>query len=140
MNFIGRIHRPKRGEKYWEVRIPDVGIFTQGKSEKDARAMTVDAIKTVVDVKNFKVKIHALSGGRLLITADNPTPLVARWLFRLRIKNHLTIRQAAERLGASSPEAWARYESGRASLVHAIDPQTKITFQGISLAALKRAI
>jgi len=148
MTFEGRIFMPKRGEKFWEVRIPDLGIFTQGKSEKDAYAMAVDAIKTVVDEKGFQVEVHPLAGGRFLVSANNPTPLIARWLHRLRVKNHLTIREAAERLGAASPEAWARYESGRASptieklseLVHAVDPGTKLTFKNVSVAPLKKAI
>lgn len=139
MTFEGRIFAPKRGEKFWDVRIPDLGIFTQGKNEKDAYAMAIDAIKTVVDVKTFKVELHRMVGGRFLVSASNPTPLIARWLYRLRVKNHLTVRQVAKRLGASTPEAWARYESGRASptieklseLVRAVDPGTKVAFKEV---------
>lgn len=148
MTFEGRVFAPKRGEKFWEVRIPDLGIFTQGKSEKDAYAMATDAVRTVVDEKGFQVEIHRLIGGRFLVSANNPTPLIARWLHRLRVKNHLTIREAAERLGASSPEAWARYESGRASptieklseLVRAVDPGTKVAFKEVMVESLKKAI
>ena len=148
MNFVGRILKPKKGEGSWEVRIPDLGIFTEGKSRKDAHAMALDAIKTVVDEKGIQIEIHPLAGGHFILSANNPTPLIARWLYRLRVKNHLTVRQAAERLGATSPEAWARYESGRASptieklseLVHAIDPGMKVTFKEFSITPLKKVV
>lgn len=148
MTFEGRVISPKRGEKFWEVRIPDLGIFTQGKNEKDAYAMAVDAVRTVVDEKGFLVELHRLVGGRFLISANNPNALIARWLYRLRVKNHLTVREAAKRLGASSPEAWARYESGRASptieklseLVRAVDPGTKVAFKEVTVESLKKAV
>lgn len=148
MNFIGRVLPPNRGEKFWEVKIPELGIFTQGRNRRDAYVMAIDAIKTVVGIRDYPVEVHSLAGRRFLISATNPTPLIARWLYRLRVKNHLSVRQAAERLGAKSPEAWARYESGRASptiaklseLVRAVEPGTKVTFKEFSLASMKKVI
>lgn len=148
MNFIGRLFPPKRPGKFWEVSIPDLSIFTQGRSRTDAYAMALDAIKTVVLPDPLNIELYPLAGGRFLVAADNPTPLIARWLCHLRVKNHLTIRQAAERLGGKSPEAWARYESGRASptiaklceLITAVEPETKMAFKQISLTSLKKAI
>ena len=146
MTFEGRISEPKKGEEFWEIKVPDLGIFTQGKNERDAYAMTADAIKTVVEEKGFRVEIHPLGQGRFLVSGNNPTPLIARWLYRLRTKNHLTVREAAERLGAASPEAWARYESGRAcptiekltELVRAIDPETKFALKEFFVPSLKK--
>jgi len=115
MTFEGRVSPPRKGERYWEVKIPDLGAFTQGKTEKDAYAMAADAIETVVDQKRFHVEIQPVGEGRFLVSAKNPAPLIGRWLQRLRTKNGLTVRQAAKRLGSVSPEAWSRYESGRAS-------------------------
>ena len=146
MNFQGKITAPKKGEKYWEVKIPDLGVFTQGKSEKNAYEMAADAVETLVDVSDFKVKIIPLAGGRFMVVANDPTQLVARWLYRLRIENGLTVRQAAARLGASSPEAWARYESGRASptldklseLLKAVEPEATFTLKRVG-PGLKKA-
>ena len=139
MTFEGQIHAPKQGDKFWEIKIPDLGVFTQGKSEKDAYTMAVDALQTLVDQKNFKAKIRPLGGGRFLASANDPTPLIARWLYRLRIESGLTIREAAQRLGAKSPEAWARYESGRASptveklseLLKAVNPDGAFTLKRV---------
>ena len=148
MTFEGRVTAPKKGQRYWEVKIPDLGVFTQGKSEKDAYAMAADAIETLVDQDRFHVEVAPLGGGRFLVSANDPTPLVARWLLRLRMKSGLTIREAAERLGSRSPEAWARYESGRTSptveklceLLRAIDPDAKFSLKLVNTGIiLKRA-
>ncbi|MBI4403505.1 MAG: helix-turn-helix transcriptional regulator [Deltaproteobacteria bacterium] len=147
MIFEGKVIRPRRGSRYWEVKIHALGIFTQGNTEKDAYIMAADALKTVVDKRNFSVEIIPTGRGKFLISANDPTPLIARWLYRLRIESGLTVREAALRLGASSPEAWARYESGRASptieklsdLLHAVAPETKYALKKLSLPPLKKA-
>ena len=139
MTFIGRIQAPKQGEKFWEIKIPDLGIFTQGTTEHDAFVMVVNAIETLVDQKHFKIKIRPLGKGRFLVSANDPTLLIARWLYRLRVDSGLSIREAAQRLGAKSPEAWARYESGRASptveklseLLRAISPESTFTLKRV---------
>jgi predicted RNase H-like HicB family nuclease len=139
MTFEGRVTAPKKGERYWEVRIPALGVFTQGKSEKDAYAMAADAIETLVEQEGFRVEVAPLGGRRFIVSANDPTPLIARWLHRLRVERGLSIRQAAERLGSDSPEAWARYESGRTSptveklseLLRAIDPTAKFALKRV---------
>lgn len=115
MTFEGRVTPPKRGQKYWEVKIPYLGVFTQGTTEKDAYAMAEDAVETVVDQKGFRAHVQPVGEGRFLLSANHPTPLIGRWLQRLRQEHGLTVREAAAQLGSVSPEAWSRYESGRAS-------------------------
>ncbi|HLG20534.1 MAG TPA: helix-turn-helix transcriptional regulator [Bdellovibrionota bacterium] len=142
MTFEGRIYPPEKGERYWEVKIPDLGVFTQGKSEKDAYAMAVDAVETVVDQKGFRVEIRPFGDGRFLLLAKHPAPLIGRWLQRLRTEKGLTVRQAARRMGSVSPEAWSRYESGRASptidkltqLLRAVAPEAQFTWKRLRLA------
>ncbi|HEU4624765.1 MAG TPA: helix-turn-helix transcriptional regulator [Steroidobacteraceae bacterium] len=66
---------------------------------------------------------------------------MARWLHRLRVDSGLSLREAAARLGASSSEAWARYESGRASptmdklseLVRAVEPDADFMLRKVTL-------
>lgn len=145
MIFEGKVVAPARGERYWEVKIPQLGVFTQGKSERDAYAMAADALETLVDEKNFRVNVVPTRGGRFLVRATDSRPLIARWLYRLRVGSGLSLRQAAARLGASSSEAWARYESGRASptmdklseLVQAVEPDADFLLQKV---ALKKAV
>lgn len=140
MTFIGKVIPPKNGEKYWEVKISDLGVYTQGSSEKNAYFMAADALETLVDHKGFRAEVTPIGGGRFLISANDTTPLIARWLYRLRVQSGLTVREAADRLGSSYPEAWARYESGRTSptleklaeLLHAIDPDSKFTLKKVA--------
>ncbi len=137
MNFEGKLVAPKKNEKYWEVSIPDLGVFTQGKNQKNAYLMAADALETLADKKNFKVTVTPTRGNRFLITANDPTFLVARWLQCLRIKNKLTVRELSSRLGSKSPRAWARYESGDVSptidklyqLLKVVDPDGKFALK-----------
>lgn len=128
--FEGRIAAPGPGKRHWQARIPQLRVFTQGRSEKDAHAMVEDALQTLVGRRTFRVQVLPVGTGRFLVQANDSRPLIARWLHRLRVNHGLSLREAAARLGAESTEAWARYESGRASptvenleaLLHAIDP------------------
>ncbi len=139
MIFEGKVTAPARGSRYWEVRIPQLGVFTQGTSEKNAYAMAADALETLADEKSFKVRVVPTGGGRFLVRAADSRPLIARWLYRMRVESGLTLRQAAERLGARSSEAWARYESGRASptmdklteLVRAVEPDSDFVLRRV---------
>ncbi len=146
MIFEGKVFAPARGSRYWEVKIPQLGVFTQGRSERNAYAMAADALETLVGEKRFRVQIVPLDGGRFLIRANDSRPLIARWLFRLRADKGLSLREAAARMGSSSSEAWARYESGRASptvaklseLIHALDPEADFMLRRVTTPALKK--
>jgi hypothetical protein len=139
--FEGKVVAPARGERFWEVKIPQLGVFTQGKSESDAYAMAADALETLIDEKSFRVNVVPTSGGRFLVRATDSRPLIARWLYRLRVDSGLSLREAAARMGASSSEAWARYESGRASptmdklseLVQAVEPDADFVLKKVAL-------
>jgi hypothetical protein len=145
--FEGRVVAPTGGERYWEVKIPQLGVFTQGRSERDAYAMAADALETLIDEKGIRVNVVPTRGGRFLVRATDSRPLIARWLYRMRVDSGLSLREAAARLGSSSSEAWARYESGRASptmdklteLVHAVEPDADFVLRKVSAAAFKKA-
>lgn len=147
MIFEGRIVAPAHGDRHWQVRIPLLGVFTQGTSEKNAYLMAADALQTLVGRRSFRAEVLPVGAGRFLIRANDSRPLVARWLYRMRIDKGLSLREAAARMGAGSTEAWARYESGRASptvekleeLLTAIDPHVGFLLKRIAAPALKRA-
>jgi len=104
MIFEGKVFAPARGSRYWEVKIPQLGVFTQGRSERNAYAMAADALETLVGEKRFRVQIVPLDGGRFLIRANDLRPLIARWLFRLRADKGLSLREAAARMGSPPPK------------------------------------
>lgn len=146
MMFEGKVLRPRKGERHWRVSVPELGVFTEGRNERDAYSMAADAIETVVDEEGFHAEVQPIGRGSFLVSAADPRPLIARWLFRLRTERGLTTRAAAARMGASSPEAWARYESGRASptveklseLLKAVEPEAKYVIRKVSAAALRK--
>lgn len=74
--------------------------------------MIADWFVTVVDRKGFTVEVH--SGGResFEVSSDDPRTMISLLLQRQRQKSGLTLAQAAQRLGAKSRNAYARYEQG----------------------------
>ncbi|MCY4524231.1 MAG: type II toxin-antitoxin system HicB family antitoxin [Halobacteriovoraceae bacterium] len=112
MKFEGKLIKNK-GDKYWGVEVPEIGIFTQGKTKKDAYKMIKEAIELVVNLDNFEVKIEPGNNGVFFIIPNNIGPILALILKQKRIDNGLTVRDVAMRLGQMSPNSYGRYESGK---------------------------
>ena len=56
--------------KFWAVEIPLLHIHTQGRSRKDAYAMAKDAIESLLEEKEFKVRIHPGQADTFAIEAN----------------------------------------------------------------------
>lgn len=121
-----------RAGSFWLIAAPVLDVLTQGRSRKEACAMLRDAVEVLVPVEGFEVRVHVGAGGApVSLSASDPDQLVALMLRRQRQKHGLTLEQVARRMGASSPNAFARYEQGRArptlaklaQLIEAIDPR-----------------
>lgn len=100
--------------RFWAAEIPILGVFTQGRSRSDAFAMAADAVRELLDRPRLRVVVHPAGGDSFELSAGDPAALTALMLRRLRSRSGLTLAQVAERLDATSPNAWARYEQGRA--------------------------
>lgn len=111
MRLSGKLYN---GEKYWPIEVPMLGVFTQGKSKRDAYFMIADAIEELIHHPGFKITVFPGKGDYFEIAASDESMLVAFMLRRERLRSGLTLRQVAERLGAKSVNAYARYEQGRA--------------------------
>ena len=112
MKFEGKLIK-NQGDKYWGVEVPEIGIFTQGKTKKDAYKMIKEAIELVVNLDNFEVKIEPGNNDTFFIIPNNIGPILALILKQKRIDNGLTVRDVAMRLGQTSPNSYGRYESGK---------------------------
>ena len=129
MKIEGRLEK-KPGERVWGVSIPEIGIFTQGKSKSDAYKMAKEAIELVVELNDFEVSIEPSSNNNFFIVPNNIGPILSMILRQKRIDNGLSIRDIANRMGQSSPNSYGRYESGKSiptiekfdELLTAIDP------------------
>jgi len=74
--------------------------------------MIADWFVTMGDRRGFAVQIHAVGRTDFEISSDDSRTMIRLLLQRQRQKSGLTLAQAAERLGAKSRNAYARYEQG----------------------------
>lgn len=121
MELEGRLWRDGR---YWLVEVPSLDIMTQGKTKADALFMIKDAILEAMhfyfgaeSLRKFTLAVNDYrQGGVIGVTSTDNKLLLALSLRRQRQKSGSTIRQASERLGSRSPNAYAQYERGRVKI------------------------
>ena len=109
MRFAGRV---VKSGKWYAAEVPVLGIDTQGKSKANAYAMVKDAIEDLVNKAGFAVTIHPGKGNYFEVGANDHAAWVAFLLRRQRMVHGLSLADVAERLGAKSRNAFARYEQG----------------------------
>ncbi len=110
----GLIRKPVGKERYWGVGVPLLEIYSQGTSQKNALAMIRSAIEEAVDKKDFRVKVELTGKDTFAVSAEDFGILLSFMLRQKRVSKSLTFRDAAERLGSKSPNAYSRYERGEA--------------------------
>ena len=110
MRFVGRVFRVGR---YWAVEVPILDVVSQGRTRKDALGMLADAIESLVNRPGFKLSVFPGAGEHFEVGSDDQATLTAFLLRRARQRAGLSLAEVAERLGATSVNAYARYEQGR---------------------------
>jgi len=116
MEFEGKIWKDG---KFWLIEVPSLNLMTQGKTQKESLAMLQDAIKGLVECyfksemeRDFSITVHKYGKGTVGVTSNDTRLLLALSLRKQREKSGSTIREASERLGSKSPNAYAQYERG----------------------------
>lgn len=109
MRFQGRVYKDGM---HWLAEVPVFDALTEGRTRKASIDKIVDWFITMVDQPGFSVGVHCASRGDFEISTDNARAMISLLLRRQRQKSGLTLAQAAERLGAKSRNAYARYEQG----------------------------
>lgn len=106
--------------KFWLVEIPALDAMTQGKTRKEALAMAEDLVIGMALMyfkdeigKDFAVTVIDYKKDVIGITVSDNKLLLALSLRRQREKSGSTVREASERLGSKSPNAYAQYERGK---------------------------
>ena len=120
MELEGRVWKDG---KFWLIEIPALNLMTQGKNRKDALAMAEDAIlglfecyfESEVD-ENVSVTINDYGKELVGVTSNDTKLLLALSLIKQREKSGTTVREASERLGSKSPNAYAQYEKGKTNI------------------------
>jgi hypothetical protein len=117
MELEGRVWKSKR---YWLVEVPGIDVMTQGRTRAEALEMIRDAVIELIRSyfksamgRNFDINVNDYKKGVIGITTTDNKLLLALSLRRQREKSGSTVREAAERLGAKFPNAYAQYEKGK---------------------------
>jgi DNA-binding XRE family transcriptional regulator/predicted RNase H-like HicB family nuclease len=110
MRFRGCVYKNGR---HWLAEIPSLAYMTQGRTKKEALAMICDLVESLVDQEGFIAEIHDAKGEYFELGSQDIKALVALLLQRKRELSGLSLAEAADRLGASSRNAYARYEQGK---------------------------
>jgi hypothetical protein len=134
MRFQGKI---RRDGKFWLAEVPVFDAMTQGRSRKDALDMIADWFVTMADRKRFSVEVHPVDRDTFEVSSSDARTMVSLLLQRQRHKSGLSLAQAAQRLGAKSRNAYARYERGASiptvdkldQLLRAVAPGRDIVLQ-----------
>jgi len=109
MRFYGHVY--KEG-KFWLAEVPMLDAMTQGHTRKEALAMVADLLETLVNRPGFSVQVHPGKHGAFEVSAAETRYLLSLLLRRQRERSGLSLAEAAARLGATSRNAYARYERG----------------------------
>lgn len=110
MRFSGRVFEEGR---YWAIEVPVLSVVSQGRTKKEAYEMIADAIESLVNREGFNIQVHPGKGEYFEVGASDQATLTAFLLKRARLKSGLSLADVADRLGAKSLNAYARYEQGR---------------------------
>ena len=109
MRFHGEVYKDG---KFWLAEIPLLDAMTQGYTRKEAFTMVKDLLETLVNRPGFAVTVHPGRQGDFEVSSDDPRSLISLFLRRQRERSGLSLSEAAQRLGAKSRNAYARYERG----------------------------
>jgi len=111
MRFEGKL---KREGRYWLAEIPALDAMTQGRTRGEALKMAADWLETMVNLNDFRAAVHANGMYEFEIGGSDVAAMTALLLRRRRAASGASLRDVASRLGASSRNAYARYERGEA--------------------------
>ncbi len=109
MQFYGKIYKDG---KFWLAEVPILDAMTQGRTKKEAFVMVSDLLETLANRPGFSVTVHPGRHGDFQVGSNDTRGMISLLLKRQRERNGLSLAEAAQRMGAGSPNAYARYERG----------------------------
>ncbi len=124
----------QRSGKWWAIEVPLLGIYTQGRTRREAFEMVRDAARMLAEDDGFDLELYSLGGERFEVGCEDTAAFYALVLRRQRLARGLSLREVSERLGMKSRNAYARYEQGRAvptiqkfaELLKAVNPSIEL--------------
>jgi DNA-binding XRE family transcriptional regulator len=109
MRLHGKVYKDGR---FWLAEVPILHAMTQGRTRTEAWVMAKDLLETLVNRPGFAVDVYPRQNGEFEVSASDMRSLIGLLLRRQRERSGLSLAEAAERLGAKSRNAYARYERG----------------------------
>jgi len=109
MRFSGRVWKDG---SHWLAEVPLFEAMTQGRSRREALEMIADWFVSMVNRPGFAVEAMPTGQDEFEVTSNDLKSMISLLLQRLRQESGLSLADAAERLGARSRNAYARYERG----------------------------
>ncbi len=110
MRFSGKIY--KDGD-FWLAEIPILDAMTQGHTQKEAFAMVLDMVKSMVNKEGFQVDLHKGKKGTFEVGSLDSSCMISLLLQRKRQRSGMSLSEVAGRLGVSSLDSYERYEQGQ---------------------------
>lgn len=111
MRFEGTLVRDGR---FWLAEIPLLDAMTQGRTRAEALKMITDWLETMVNRPDFRAEVYPRGKSEFEVSGNDVAAMTALLLRRRREASGASLRDVASRLGASSRNAYARYERGEA--------------------------
>jgi predicted RNase H-like HicB family nuclease len=128
MRFEGKVFRDGR---FWLAEIPLLEAMTQGRTRAEALTMIADWLETMVNRADFRAEVHHHGKSEFEVSGTDVPAMTALLLRRRREASGASLRDVASRLGASSRNAYARYERGEVvPTVEKLDALLKATSPG----------
>jgi DNA-binding transcriptional regulator YiaG len=110
MRFQGRVFKDGR---HWLAEVTVFDALTQGRTRADALDMMSDWFETMMGSTCGSVRTISVNRAEFEVATADAKAMISLLLRRQRQKSGLSLADAAARLGASSRNAYARYEQGR---------------------------
>mgnify|MGYP001615070274 CR=1 FL=1 len=142
MRIEGRIIPPKGKEKLWGVEIDSIGVFTQGKSLRNAYLMAKDAVELLAEDAGIPFEATIEPGSEkhtFTLGCDDARSFLQFTLRRIRESNDLSLMEVSEKLDSNSPNAYSRYEHGTMPRLDTLEEMLGVIDPDLDLVFKKRA-
>lgn len=113
MKIEGKVFKDSN---FWLIEMPILDIMTQGKTKKEALEMAKGSIEDLIDNFDFKIYLDSTSGENFVLSSNDTDSLASLILRRQREKNGLSIADVVDKLGFSSRNSYARYETSKTKI------------------------
>jgi antitoxin HicB len=140
MKYHFKVH--KEGKGFWAECIELDGCITQGENREHLREMMEEALAAYLDEAPdskhvFPMPNPGLKGRNIVAVPLDPTVAMAMTVRQARIRNKMTQKQAAEKMGMKHVYQYQKLETGKYANPELMTlARLKTVFPGLSIDAV----